>query len=293
MPGLVRKRAPQLHRKTSAGRWVCSELLAESQWTQTFAARPTNHSGGEHFAIKLLRNDLQTSRERQLAAGLLRREAEVGRAVAHRHLTTTLGVEPGIAGDLILIQPLLPGTQLPKLSSPRSLAVQLWTARQTAEALAALHQAGWLHGDVTPESIWVGPQGHVSLGELGWSRQLQSDECDVAQTQFAGNLRYAAPETFDSGGRLTAAADVYSLGAVLFELLNGRPIFAEFAGPQLVAARRMLPPPRCPAAPYAVALLVARLLSRDPLRRPTAREAIDMLISLEIEHLSDTTKRPA
>src|SRR6186713_2381410 len=84
----------------------------------------------------------------------------------------------------------------------RPLRTRLWVMRQIAEGLAALHHAGWLHGNVRPNCIVASPNGHATLLDLGWSRQLGSEECDLASTNFSGSLVYAAPEMFDDVGRL-------------------------------------------------------------------------------------------
>lgn len=272
-------RAP---RASVAGAWRLKELLAENRWTCSYLAHPAGNSAAGEFVLKLTRAGVTRESERELARGLLLREAAVSAEVNHPNLAATLAVERH-RDEIRLVQPWSEGTTLSSLDES-SLSLKLWIVRQLAQAVEALHRGDWLHGNISPEAVTVGPLGHATLGELGWSRQLNSDECDLAQTSFAGQIAYAAPEMFDDSGMLTAAADIYSLGVVLFELLTGRRLLAEYEGPELIAAKRLLrlPVVEMAGVPYEVCSLSARMLSRDPLRRLTAREVVQGLIAAEI-----------
>jgi serine/threonine protein kinase len=87
---------------------------------------------------------------------------------------------------------------------------------------------------------------------------------------------------------LTPAADIYSLGVLLVELLTGQSVLANYEGPELIAAKRLLAVPDMESAglPAEVSLLASRMLSRDPLRRPMAHEVVETLIACEISALS-------
>lgn len=277
---LLRARSPSLDG------WRLTELLSQDLWTRTFRAYSTANRAGSAFAVKQARSDLATDHDRDLAVGLLQREATVTGQVRQRNLAATLDIIR--RGDEIwLVQPFLAGAALSG-SRELALSVTLWAIRQTAQALAALHRAGWLHGNVSTEAIVVGTAGHTTLGELGWCRQLATDECDLGRTPFLGQILYAAPEMFDDVGRLSPAADIYSLGVVLAELLTGSVPFADYDGRKMIAAKRLLAAPGIEAAdiPYEISSLVARMLSRDPLRRPTAGEVVDTLIAAEVATLS-------
>ena len=266
--------------------WQLGELLAEDRWTQTCRATLADNAGGADFAAKLARHNLLTDHDRGLAQGLLQREALVSRRVRQRNLATTLDVIRR-DGEIWLLQPSLTDA-VAWDDGIQTLGMKLWTIRQAAQALMALHGDGWLHGNVSVDAIRLSASGHATLGELGWCRQLGSEECDLFQTAFMGQLAYAAPEMFDDAGQLTPAADVYSLGIVLFELLTGATPFAECDGPQLVAVKRLRAAPLVndPHVPYAIRALLAHMLDRDPLRRPTAHEVVDALVAAEISAIA-------
>lgn len=270
------------------GGWRLTDLINETRWLRSYRAilASSGSSASEPFLLTVVREDLERPSDRELAQGLLVREAEVAAAVAHRHLMPTFSVERD-SQRLWSIQPFLDALSLSKTAA-LSLPQTLWTIRQTAEALDALHKARWLHGDLTPEAVLLDSGGHTTLGHLGNARRIGTEECDVAITSFVGQLCYASPELFAIHGQLTAAVDIYSLGAVLFELLSGHPLLAQYEGAELVAAKQLLPRPdlsNIAHVPFSLMSLLSRMLSRESLRRPTASEVIEALMALEIELL--------
>ncbi len=264
--------------------WQRGELLAETAWAKTHRAWPAGEDDAPHLIAKVARCDSPSPRQRDLAHSLIVREAAVAASVRHPHLTTTLFAELG-EGDAWLIQP-DPGEGILQSLDRVSIVRKLWSIRQAASALAALHSNGWLHGNVSPAALSVSSQGHITLGELGWSRKVGSEECALQHTDFTGTLRYAAPEAFDSSGQLTPTADIYSLGAVLYEVLAGEPFLSQYSGRELVAAKRMLSAQELVLpfdVPYRVSSLLARMLAREPLRRPVAAEVVEGFVAAEVE----------
>jgi serine/threonine-protein kinase len=172
---------------------------------------------------------------------------------------------------------------------PLPVATVLWIVRQVAEALAALHAAGWLHGQVRPEHVDVSPQGHATLIDLTEARRIGTVECDAADLSRTA-AAYAAPEAFSLRGCLTAASDTYALGTVLFEALAGRPPFAAADPRQLAAMHLRAAPPNIrrlrPSASLEVGELLHRMLAKEPLRRPSDDQLVRWLAELEIEELA-------
>jgi serine/threonine protein kinase len=269
------------------GSWILARLVAEGPLARVYQARPSGTCDGRNaYAIKLLHRHWEDAPE---AVALVRREAQVGSTVAHPHLVPVLAAHVA-SSPYYIVMPWLEGATLAqRLRGGRrpSLAVALWYVRQAAGALAALHDAGWIHGDVKPANLMVSPEGHVTLIDLGYSQQ--ADETGSAVDRLVlGTVHYVAPERITSGLGVGITSDVYSLGATLFELITGRLPFEAADLADLVRMHRQEQPPAVrdldPRVPHSVDRLVREMLARQPLRRPqTPCEVVDRLARLEIE----------
>ncbi len=157
---------------------------------------------------------------------------------------------------------------------------------QLADGLAALHAAGVVHRDVKPSNIRVSPTGRVVLLDLG----LAVAEADLASASLtAGTLEYMAPEQV-GGGLVAAAADLYAVGAVLYEALVGRP--PHIGSVQQVLADKLAVAPVPPGVlfgevPPDLDRLCMALLEREPRQRPTAAAVAAQL------HATDPGATPA
>jgi serine/threonine-protein kinase len=268
------------------------QLVGEGRWSRVFRASPRDCPDDRpgDYALKLLKTEYAVTAE---CLEMLCREAHLARQIAHPHLIAVLGSHLQQPPHFLTL-PYLEGCTLAEALSaaaPLGVSFSLWLGRQTAEALAALHQAGWLHGDVKPANLHIAPSGHLTVLDLGLAQPLKTAlaPCDRA---FAGTVTYAAPETYCTAHVPTGACDVYSLGVVLFEALTARPPF-EHEDPQHAAAAHLSEAPPdlrsfAPQVPGRVARVVRRMLSKDPLRRPTAAECVELLTALEIETFGES-----
>jgi serine/threonine-protein kinase len=173
-----------------------------------------------------------------------------------------------------------------------SCGLPLWwvlgVLRQVAAALAAMHQAGWLHGQVQPEHILVHPTGYACLIDLTCARRLKTPEC-FAGVGGPNDWAYAAPEWSIREGFVTPAADIYALGCVLWECLTGRPPFTAATTSELIQQHRRaaLPPLRSvrPDVAWDVAAVAHQMLAKEGLRRPTAEQVERWLAEMALEAL--------
>ena len=152
---------------------------------------------------------------------------------------------------------------------------------QLAAGVAALHEAGIVHRDIKPSNIRVTPDGRVVLLDLGLaSRTIELSDA----TQLAGTVPYMAPEQTETG-IVTTAADLYAIGAVLYEALVGRP---PFVGPNMVVIVEkttmdpIAPSLLFPEVPPDLDRLCMSLLSRDPKQRPSAGQVAAQLAKADV-----------
>ena len=270
--------------------WRLTELLMRTQHSELFLARPAQHQSDQpaDYVVKSARTSyLQdpVSREAFLV------EIGVGRSVSHPNLVPVLGVNSE-APQPFLVMPRIAGHGLGNVISRAGrlqVTQALWIARQVAQGLAELHHQGWLHGDVKPANIIVDRRGHATLVDLGSVLSLQQ-ACPARERPLVGTLNYLAPELLVSHGRVSPRCDIYALGATLYELLAGQPPFRGENAAQVARAHLQQRPPQLssllPTIPTEVSQLVARMLAKEPLRRPESmNDVVAQLIDLEIETL--------
>lgn len=273
------------------GPWQLLKLLGEGATTRVYLARPVDaladDLGAGAYAVKSLKREWWGDSR---AIECQRREAWVGARVSHPNLAPVLSASVA-APPYYVVTPHLIGETLDyRLShgGEFSLPTALWIVRQTAQALAALHETlGVVHADVKPSNLMVAPDGHTTLIDLGFC-QTADEARGWAERPVVGTLGYLAPERVISSTTVDARSDLYSLGVTLYELLAGRPPFVSNTPAGLIAQHReSQPTPICkarPGTPEGVGELISRLLAKNPLRRPaSARELADDLIRLEIE----------
>jgi serine/threonine protein kinase len=151
--------------------------------------------------------------------------------------------------------------------------------RQLVEGVRALHNAGKLHRDLKPSNVRVTAEGRVVILDFGVATELRRSLRDGAEDEVVGTVAYMAPEQA-SGEAPLMASDWYSVGAMLYEAMVGRPPFAGDAIDVLTRKYTVAPP-----APSACAIgvpddldaLCMGLLAADPALRPGASEILRRL----------------
>ena len=158
-------------------------------------------------------------------------------------------------------------------------------AAQTAKGLDAAHRAGVVHRDVKPSNIMLGTSGTVKVLDFGVG--LIPDDVDggnrlTSTDATPGTARYMAPEQARQA-TVTAAADLYALGCVLYEMLVGAPPFDGGTAFEVLTQHiKQAPTPVASLrgeVPAELDAIVALLLEKDPANRPaTAAEVVGLLL---------------
>ncbi|MBL9016633.1 MAG: serine/threonine protein kinase, partial [Myxococcales bacterium] len=259
------------HGQVLAGRWRVDARVDAGGMGVVF--RGTDLHDGTAVAIKALLGGDERERAR------FQREARALAELAHPAVVRYLdhgGTEsPWLVMEWLEGETLATRLERTGLTPPEAIAV----ARRLALGLAAAHRAGIVHRDVKPRNVML-PGGDVAQAKLIDFGIVHVEGASVELTRaggFIGTPAYVAPELARGHGETDARADLFALGCVLYECLTGRPAFA--GGHVWAVLTRVLleePPPVSviAAVPSEVDALVARLLAKDPARRPAGGDAV-------------------
>ena len=205
-------------------------------------------------------------REARLAARLAHpnvvRVFDVGEAEGRPFIAMEY-VEGETLAELVARRGPLPATEV------ATLGVQM------CAGLAAAHAAGLVHRDVKPQNLLLSSDGVLKLGDFGIAVGYEGTRLTLEGTVL-GTAGYLAPEQA-RGEQVTAAADIYAVGAVLYELLTGEPPRSISALADLGAEGGFDPPDvaaRAPGAPPDLVATVATCLAVRPEDRPRSAAAL-------------------
>jgi eukaryotic-like serine/threonine-protein kinase len=271
--------------ETLAGRYEVGRTLGRGGMADVYLAR--DQALGRPVAVKVLSNGLDgdaTSRERFL------REARLAARLSHQNVVKVF--DAGEAdGKPYIVMEYVPGRTVDELLKRRrrvSPPEAIDLVAQACEGIQHAHEHGLIHRDVKPGNLLVRDDGCVKVVDLGIARAAGSTRLTQRGT-ILGTAAYLAPEQA-AGEDVTAAADVYSLGAVLYQLLTGRPPY-EFDSLAELAAKQTageIVPPRDldPSIPDRLEAVTMRALARDPRFRPASAAELgaELRASLDTSH---------
>ena len=211
------------------------------------------------------------------------REARAIAALNHPHICQIYDVGP----DYLVLE-YVDGRPLRGPLAPDAAAR---LARQVATALEAAHAKGIFHRDLKPSNVMVTADGTAKLLDFGVAKLVSADpdETRTDDGTVLGTAAYMSPEQAQ-GKPIDARSEVFSFGAVLYELLAGRRAFEGSSTAQVLSAVLRDEPPRL-AAPTALDAIVRRCLQKDPARRFPSMEAVRAALDDQAE--TRPANRPA
>jgi serine/threonine-protein kinase len=228
-------------------------------------------------ALKVVRNDFATNEE---AVARFLNEARAAATLKSEHAAKVLDVGQLESGTPYMVMEHLEGADLATiLNRERPLPMQhaVDYILQACEAVAEAHAAGIIHRDIKPENLFVsrGPDGSdvVKVLDFGISKRLKAagTRSITNPASSIGSPLYMSPEQMKSPSNVDARSDVWSIGAVLFELVAGRSPFDADSVPEICAKVLSEPAPSLrdfrPELPEALAAVVMRCLEKEPERR--------------------------
>ena len=220
-------------------------------------------------------------------------EARAASALNHSGIVTIHDVCSHEGIDFMVME-YVGGRTLDEVIASKGLqpGLALRYAVEIADALAKAHEAGLIHRDVKPSNLMVTDDGHVKVLDFGLAKLIDPPDASAEtatrvsplteEGSVLGTVAYMSPEQAE-GRRLDARSDVFSFGAVLYEMVTGRQPFA--ADSRASVQARILKddpePPRrlAPSVPQDLEKAILRCLRKDPARR--YQTMADLKVGLE------------
>jgi serine/threonine protein kinase len=260
---------------------------------------------GPPVALKLLSPRRAAGEPRMLTRFM--REIDVGLTLPpHPHLSRTLdaGASDGVH---YLAMEYVPGRTVKQLVAGSGPLSVRQAARVFADVAAGLHQAhlaGFVHRDLKPANVIVTPAGRAKLLDFGFAlvrgEPAPTDPTVLGGPGYAvGTMDYLAPEQSADPMAVGPAADVYSLGCSLYYAVAGCPPFPGGTPQDKIRWQRTAEPPSVsqinPTVPADFALLIERLMAKDPSARPQSAEEVARLLApwadpIRPDPVGDTTQ---
>jgi hypothetical protein len=267
-------------RSFANGRYEVKGFLGEGGKKRVYLAHDTLLDREVAFAL------IRTEGLDDMSRARIVREAQaMGRLGNHPHIVTVFDLGED-QGQPYMVTELMEGGDvealIEKLPNRRLSIVQaISITQEVCRGLQYAHSRGVVHRDLKPGNVWLAGDGTAKIGDLGLA--VVMDRSRLTQTaMIVGTVSYMPPEQA-MGGEVSPRSDLYSLGAMLYEMITGRPPFVGEDSMAVIGQHINTPPvaptwhnPQCPRQ---LESLILRLLAKDPMERPES--AADVLVSLE------------
>lgn len=262
------------------GRIQLQRLLARGGMGEVYAG--VDQLLERPVAVKLIKAELRMSASQR--SGFLA-EARVLSGLRHPNICAVYDFFEDQHQDVLVLE-LIEGQTVRSLLQDGRLTDPLGVALGIADALVAAHERGIAHRDLKPENVMIAAPGQVKVLDFGLARVTATraavpagdvDGSSATETMIAGTPGYIAPEQA-RGEASTTAADLWSFGVLLGELLTGKKPWPVGLSSEELLQRASRAEASVPTGlPRLETQLLRRLLAADPQARPSAREAREAL----------------
>src|SRR5437763_12597168 len=249
---------------------------------------------GSTRVVKIIRAQISSSSD---AHERFLREARLATKVQHPNVATLHDFSALPDGSHYMVWEFIEGQNLAQVLKQRGTLAPRHAVRIAIQALAgleAIHRAGIVHRDISPENLMITQSNDgsefVKIIDLGVAKAAESDVAMTQTGMFVGKFRYASPDHLGflpAGERIDGRADLYSLGVVLYEMVTGRPPFEATSPHEYIIHHSRDDYATSPdldriTGTPALQNVLARALDRDRNKRfATAREFSDALKAIE------------
>jgi serine/threonine protein kinase/tetratricopeptide (TPR) repeat protein len=223
-----------------AGRFVVLEEIGTGGMGTVY--RVIDRKVGEEMALKVLRPEVAASPS---IVERFKNELKLARRISHMNVCRLFDLHEE-AGTFFITMEYVRGKNLKTLiQSEGRLTAQRARdlARQIAEGLSEAHRLGVIHRDLKPQNIMIDDQGNVRIMDFGIAREAAGPDLTAAG-MMVGTPHYMSPEQA-AGESVDGRTDIYSLGAILYEMVTGQPPFEGATG-LAVAMKHRTEPARHP-----------------------------------------------
>jgi serine/threonine-protein kinase len=262
-------------REVLSSRWEILGLIGSGGMGTVYRAH--DRELDDVVALKILKHEVVGSQ----GIDRFRREVKLARKVTHKNVARVFDLGED-AGRRFLTMELVEGESLRARLDRRgalSVAAAVDVGMALCRGLEAAHEVGVVHRDLKPDNVIVSKGERIVITDFGIAASLDARGGGHQTAAFMGTPHYMAPEQVDAKRPVDARSDLYALGAVLFELLTGKPPFGGETPLGIAVARLTEAPPdpraRRPDLPEALSLLVLRCLERDPDARWSSAQEVE------------------
>jgi serine/threonine-protein kinase len=277
------------------GTYRLTDLIGSGGYADVYLARDLRTN--TIVAVKILHSHV--ARDPDIAARF-GREASLARRLQTPHVARVLDAGQDAASPPFMVMELVQGLTVAELirrHGPFPIPEAVDIVDQLLSALGSAHALGIVHRDVKPQNLMIDAERRLKVLDFGIARVVGAGTM-TALGHLLGTPEYMAPEQLE-GRPIDHRADLYAAGAVLYQLLSGRPPYLRYADAdiwELIRRVRTEPPPPIarlrPELPLALAEVVERAMAKDPDRR--YQSAYEMRHALALAAGTDppTTPQP-